>query len=57
MLSALRGCGLWLAIFALSLLFILSATVAALFGAIAGVGLWGTEWSRSSIRAARRTIG
>lgn len=57
MLSALRGCGLWLAIFALSLAFIAGATVSTVFGLIASAGLWVTEWSRGSIKTARRLLG
>lgn len=54
MLSALRRCGLWLAIFGLSLLFIVSATVGFLTGLIADGALAVTEWSSGRIKAARR---
>ncbi len=57
MLSVPRSCGLWLAIFALSLLFILGAIVGGLFGLIADAGLWVTEWSRAAIKTARRWLG
>jgi len=56
MLSALRHCGLWLAICGLSLLYLIGALVTLLFGLIADAGLGVTEWARSTIRAARRWL-
>ena len=56
MLSALRHCGLWLAICGLSLLYMIGALVTLLFGLIADAGLGVTEWARSTIRAARRWL-
>ena len=56
MLSALRHCGLWLAICGLSLLYLIGAVVTLLFGLIADAGLGVTEWARSTIRAARRWL-
>ena len=57
MWSVPRSCGLWLAIFALSLLFILGAIVGGLFGLIADGGLALTDWSRASMKRVRRALG
>jgi len=56
MLSALKRCGLWLAICGLSLLYLIGALLTLVFSLVADAARAVTEWSRGRIKAALRWL-